>query len=396
MSAADLFFYILLAVLAQVVVFSALALLRRGMSALLRLGKPADGPEQAGWSGFREFRVVRRCIETPDESIRSFYLKPADGGPLPSYKPGQYLTFRLPVTDPATGEGKEIVRCYSLSDSPGKDGYRVSIKRVPPPGLSSNHFHDALREGDSVFVKPPGGHFFLKDGNGPVVLIAGGIGITPLLSMLNGALEENGAREVWLFYGVRNGADHAMKDHLATLARTHPGFRLQVCYSAPGAEDRKGRDYHHAGRIDVALLRQVLSFRVYDFYLCGPRGMLESMVPALRDWGIAEDNIHYEAFGPASLGKTGGAEPDAAPVSVTFSKSNKTLTWDGTAETLLDFAEDNGIHIDSGCRAGGCGSCQTAVIEGGVDYLQEPEFDAEGGACLPCVSRPKQDLVLEA
>jgi len=418
MSASELFLYILLVIIVQVVAFSILAFVGRLLKKLFRPDRSTEAshPETTpprtstslapSWSGFRDFRVERRIFESPDESICSFYLKPVDDAPLPSYKPGQYLTFQLPVIDPASGKPKNIIRCYSLSDRPGKDHYRVSIKRVlppgdvpdAPPGLSSNFFHDAIQEGDHVFVKPPGGHFFLKDGNGPVVLIAGGIGITPMLSMLNETLEQESDREIWLFYGVRNSADHAMKGHLKTLDQKHPNFRLHVCYSSPGTDDREGRDYQHAGRVDIALLRQLLSLQVYDFYVCGPRPMLETIVPALEDWGVADENIHYEAFGPASLFRASREEPSAGQVnvSVTFSKSGKTLTWDGSTDSLLEFAEDNGIHIDSGCRAGGCGSCQTTIEDGDVDYLQEPDFDADPGTCLMCVSRPKQDLVLEA
>jgi uncharacterized protein len=333
----------------------------------------------------------------------------------PDFKPGQFLTFRLDVADPAAGGRKQIVRCYSLSDRPGLDHYRVSVKRVSPPGLSSGYLHDIAREGDVLAVRAPGGHFFLEPGSGPVVLVAGGIGITPMLSMLNAAVANGRAgesphasyddaplpgrgRDIWLFYGVRNSAEHVMKEHLEALAAKHPNFRLHVCYSRPLPRDTKGADYHSEGHVDIALLRLTLPLGPYQFYVCGPRPMMESLVPALRAWGVAERNIHTEAFGPASLARPAPAEagPARAPIRVTFSKSGKSLAWDESAECLLDFAEKNGVEVVSGCRAGSCGTCQTTIEEGEVAYLRAPDFDPDPGCCLLCVSRPARDLTLAA
>ncbi|MCP3869396.1 MAG: FAD/NAD(P)-binding oxidoreductase, partial [Gammaproteobacteria bacterium] len=168
----------------------------------------ADEPNvtAASWEGFREFRVQRREVEDRNISICSFYLVPIDGQPLPSYRPGQFLTLRLKVEDPMTHQPKILVRCYSLSDRPRPDYYRVSIKRVPAPtdhpevpqGTSSNFFHDHVQEGSTLLVKAPSGHFHLmEDEPLPVVLISGGIGITPMLSIINTLLEGGSQREVW-------------------------------------------------------------------------------------------------------------------------------------------------------------------------------------------------------
>ena len=193
--------------------------------------------------------VQRRVVEDPGGCVRSFYLAPADGGPLPPYKPGQYLTFNLEVPDPAGGPPRSLVRCYSLSDRSRPDSYRITVKRVPappgrpelPPGAASNHFHDRIEEGATVSVRAPSGHFHLnEDSPLPIVLIAGGIGITPLLAILNTLAHWSDPREVWLFYGVRNGSEHIMKAHLETLKLGHPQLHLHVCYSEPGADDEFG------------------------------------------------------------------------------------------------------------------------------------------------------------
>jgi hypothetical protein len=360
------------------------------------------------WTGFREFSVGRRQFEDENRSICSFYLTPCDGEPLPAFRPGQFLTFRLVIEDPVSGESKTIVRCYSLSDAPRADFYRVSIKCVPapsdcpdvPPGVSSGFFHDHVHEGDHLMVKAPSGHFHLiEDEPLPIVLIGGGIGITPMLSILNSVLERGVEREIWLYYGVRNGSEHIMKGHLQALAERHDNFHLHVCYSAPGEDDVEGVDYDHRGRVDLPLLRNTLKLARYQFYVCGPKPMMESLVPGLEEWGVESGDIHYESFGPATLVKRETPAQIAVstrPVSVTFNRSRKRLTWNPAADSLLEFAEANGIDVDSGCRAGSCGSCQTALTAGKVDYNQQPDADIEPGHCLLCIATPSCDLVLEA
>ncbi|MEO5338065.1 MAG: 2Fe-2S iron-sulfur cluster-binding protein [Magnetospirillum sp. WYHS-4] len=411
MTAFELFLYITLGLLLQVTLFAAVAFSRHwqtyqqlrervaefgGEEAALVPEEATPAPiKGAAWEGFREFRVARKVFEDRSRSICSFHLVPTDGKPLLDFLPGQFLTFRL---DPGDGS-KPVTRCYSLSDRPGLDHYRVSIKRVSPPGLSSGHFHDHVREGDILTARAPSGHFYLERGNSPVVLVAGGIGITPMLSMLNATLGNGGNREIWLFYGLRDGGEHVMKEHLEGLAREHSNFRLHVCYSRPAPTDVEGRDYHHRGHVDITLLRLTLALRPYDFYICGPRAMMETLVPALEEWGVPDPRIHYEAFGPASLAKPARQQvpEDSGPaVAVTFAKSDRTLPWDGGAGSLLEFAERHGIKVDSGCRAGGCGSCQTRIEAGEVEYLQAPDYEPEPGTCLLCVSRPKRDLVLTA
>ncbi len=425
MTTGTLALIILVAILAQVAVVALIGFYRRRgqYRGLDGRGSRSHAPSAAtaenlsrtrpsspggSWAGFREFSVQRREFEDEGRSICSFYLVPCDGEPLPSFRPGQFLTFRLAMDDAVKVESKDVVRCYSLSDAPRPDHYRVSIKRVPappnrpdvPPGVSSGFFHDHVQEGDRLMVKAPSGHFFLiEDEPLPIVLIGGGIGITPMLSILNSVLERGIGREVWLFYGVRNGSEHVMKGHLQALANRHANFHLHVCYSAAGDGDLQGADYQHHGRVDLPLLRNTLKLAHYQFYVCGPKPMMESLVPALEEWGVDSADIHYESFGPATLEKrerpaktAGGAQA----VSITFGRSGKSLTWDPAADSLLEFAEANAIDVDSGCRAGSCGSCQTVLTAGEVDYSQQPDVDIEPGHCLLCIATPRCDLVLEA
>ncbi len=357
------------------------------------------------WTGVRKFRVQRKVDEGGD--VCSFYLVPHDGKPLAPFQPGTYLTFQLRIPN----RPKPLIRCYSLSESQYKqDFYRVSIKRVPPPrdqpdvppGLSSSFFHDQVNEDDILDVKAPNGQFFLDMSQStPVVLIGGGIGVTPVLSMLNAICDSGSTRETWFFFGVRNSRDHIMKEHLQQIANEHENVHLRVCYSNPLDGDTPGRDHHHDERISVELLQRVLPSNNYDFFLCGPPPMMNGLVPDLEAWGVPRQNIHFEAFGPATVKKAASAHPAEAtpsdePIDVTFAKSGKTCIWDGTADSLLDFAENNGVSIDSGCRAGNCGTCITAVKEGEAIYLSEPGSPPEEGSCLTCISVPKTNMVLDA
>lgn len=369
------------------------------------LAKIASDKSQLAWSGFRKFRVEGKVLEA--ESCCSFYLAPHDGRPLSAFLPGQYLTFRLPIP----GQPREVTRCYSLSDSPDHtDYYRVTIKRIPPPpnvpdapsGLVSSHFHDRIQVGDILDVKAPSGHFHLDaESRTPVVLVGGGIGVTPALSMLNYLITAPSKRDVWFFYGVRNGREHILKDHLTEIATLHPNVHIIACYSDPLPDESAGADFQFKERVSVDLFKRVLEVNNFDFYICGPPPMMESLTQGLSEWGVPADKIHFEAFGPASVKKVARPEPagaaDSIGVEVNFVRSNKTVKWSSAAGSLLELAESHGIRIDSGCRAGSCGTCVTAIRGGQVDYLSgNPDFDIEKGSCLACVAVPRSALSLDA
>jgi hypothetical protein len=415
-TAAQLLAYITVALLLQVVAVAAFAVWQRPSAA--GVSPPAGEGESVAaatgaWSGWRDFRVVRREFEDASQTQCSFHLQPIDGAPLTPFQPGQYLTFSLKVPDGVAGApvgARSITRCYSLSDRPDPARYRVTIKRVPPPpgqpalppGVSSSHFHDRVHEGDVLQVKAPSGHFFIDpDASVPAVFIAGGIGITPMMSMLRWCVAEQPERLVHLYYGVRSSGDHAFKQVLEDLAAEHPAFRLNVVYANPGPEDQLARDYQRVGYIDLALLRSSLPHGRHQFYVCGPPPMMQSLVPALREWGVQADDIHFEAFGPASVRPAGPVSNEpamatSASIDVRFSRSGRTLAWDGQDANLLDFAERHDLAVDSGCRSGSCGACQTRLLSGVVTYADKPDHDIPKGHCLLCVGKPQSALVLDA
>ncbi len=352
---------------------------------VIRKSEEAHG---APWSGWRKFEVT----QTVDEcgGVKSFYLRAHDQKPIPGFLPGQFLTFQLDIP----GQQKKIVRCYSLSDCPRDDHYRVTIKRLPE-GLVSGFFHDHVKEGSILDIKAPSGGFFLDTNKEtPVVLIGGGVGITPLLSMLNSVVESKSPRKVWLFFGVRNSDEHIMKAHLDQIAREYSQVELRVCYSQPLAADVLGRDYHHGERISLKAIKAELGTSNYDFFICGSAPMMKTVIDGLRDWGVPETKIRREAFGPASVKKPAPTKG----VSVVFARSDKKILWSGEEQSLLDLAEAQKIAtIDaSGCHAGSCGTCKTAIKSGKVTYNQDPGADIEEGSCLTCICVPETDLVLDA
>jgi len=415
----QLTFIIFVALIAQLTIFAAIAFYRQWQSfaelkrRLAEWEGTGDGyvpqerklplPIKPLWPEFREFQVQRKVLEDRNQTVCSFYLIPMDGKPLPTFKPGQYLTFHLDLADADTRASKSLVRCYSLSDEPHSEYYRVTIKKVPT-GKASSFFHEKVQAGDILKVKSPAGHFYLDTaGTGPVVLIGSGIGITPVLSMLNASLHYTPQREIWFYYGVRNGEEVIMKEHLDKLAKQYNNLHLYTCYSQPKAQEVKGVDYHHAGRIDITLLRLTLPLKPHHFYVCGPKPMMETLVSDLSAWGVPEHHIHYETFGPASLTKhetsrsaLGEEVTTATELTVTFSQSGKTFPWKKAATSLLEFAEDHGIAIASGCRAGSCGTCMTPLESGEVEYHQRPDADLKPGNCLLCISVPKTNLTLKA
>lgn len=359
------------------------------------------------WEGKRKFRIVGRKYENQRQDICSFYLAPYDHRPLPPYFPGQFLTFEMLVP----GQAQPVTRCYSLSDcSADPSRYRITVKRLSapgdapeatPPGLMSAYFHDHLNEGAIVRAFAPAGNFCLDErSDKPVVLVAGGVGITPIMSMLNALVRSGSTREVWLFCGARNRSEHAMQADLRKIAGDHANIRMLVAYSRPGQSCQRGVDYDFEGHICVEHIRLVIKERDCEYYICGPEQMMQSITQGLANHGVPADDIHFESFGPATAGKEEREadtleETQAREFKVQFTRTGKTVKWTPGAGTLLELAEANGVKTRFACRQGICGTCMARLSNGEVDYVRKPGSEPDAGSCYPCIALPKSDVTLD-
>jgi nitric oxide dioxygenase len=246
----------------------------------------SNAAAEGGWRGARSFRVERKVCES--EEITSFYLVPADGGPVMAHQPGQYIGLRLLI------DGQEQRRNYSLSSvSNGRD-LRISVKREAG-GLVSSHLHAQVNEGDTLDVFPPAGGFTLAASDKPLVLISGGVGITPTLAMLDEALKS--ARPVHFIHCARNRAVHAFRDAIDALAARHPQLKRFYCYDQASAGDAPDA----IGLLDQDRLAQWLpATRDLDAYFLGPKPFMAQVKRSLKTLGVPEAQTRYEFFGPAT------------------------------------------------------------------------------------------------
>jgi nitric oxide dioxygenase len=250
-----------------------------------------------GWNGWRDFRVESTKPES--EIIRSFILVPVDGRQVMRHRPGQYLTFALNI--PGTGLLK---RNYSISSGPDDRAYRISVKREAypglPAGLASNWLHDHAGPGTVLKAAPPAGEFFLNEKeDNPVVLLSGGVGLTPVLSMLEQIVHSGSDRPTWYIHGAENGRVHAMREHVRELASRAPNVTVRTLYNVPEPRDEPGRHYDQRGLISAEWLARNTPIDEAVYYLCGPRPFLRAMVGGLARNGAQLRNIRYEFFGPA-------------------------------------------------------------------------------------------------
>lgn len=249
---------------------------------LYKAKQEADG----GWRGARDFRVVRR--EQESSEIVSFYFAPIDGKPVLKAEPGQYIGLQLFI------DGAEQRRNYSLSALCDGEQYRISVKREAG-GKVSNHLHDQLQLGDTLKLFPPSGDFTLAPGDKPLVLISGGVGITPTLAMLEAALKTE--RPVHFIHCARNGSVHAFRDWIDSLAAQHPQLQRFYCY----AEDDGSRDANAVGLLTQDLLAEWLPrARDVDAYFLGPKGFMAAIRRHLKALGVPDAQSRYEFFGPAA------------------------------------------------------------------------------------------------
>jgi ferredoxin-NADP reductase len=355
------------------------------------LSGPAGRP--LAWQGFRPFVVKNATMESLD--ICSFQLASQDNAPLPPFQPGQHLAVKIQTGN----QGKYLIRMYSICSPQNATTYRIAVKREQY-GQASAWLHDHLKEGDVLEASAPRGTFTLLPGEGPVVLLGAGVGITPLLSMLYALQSSNTSRQVWWVYSVRDRHHHCFIEELRQIAADWPALHVVNIYSRPGSSGIKGVDFSCSGHLDADIIQSQKIPINADFYLCGPAQYLDDTTAMLRSLGAEENRIRFETFGlnissinarpPHLPAKNNGAGP-----LLTFNKSNISFKWDPRFTSILDAAEACDIPVAWSCRMGVCHRCESALLDGNVQYLTQPLDLPSEGNILICCSIPASPITLD-
>ncbi|MFN7980520.1 MAG: iron-sulfur cluster-binding domain-containing protein [Vicinamibacterales bacterium] len=349
-------------------------------------------PASAG-KGFTQTPILAVFDESPD--IKTIRIRRPEAF---VFKAGQFIPVRIRV------DGKEHVRCYSISSSPLSGGFlEISVKRQ---GVVSNALHATARIGGILTVKAPNGHFTYPSGDDrPLVLLAGGVGITPLVSMLRYAVHSEPSRPVTLIYSAHTHRSLAFYDELVALERRHPQVRVVFAVTRDGSPGPA----FYPGRVDGLFLQTMVpSIRHAITLMCGPAAMLESLRAELDKLGVPRDQVRFEVFEAAVAASTRQPDSDASvPVARREQPSGaacamRCLPNDATVEvgrgqTILEAAEHAGVDVPSLCRAGVCGTCRVRVTEGDVD-CESSTLDAgelAQGYVLACVATPRTDCTVQ-
>ena len=374
-------------------------------------GLTGAGAEPPAYAGFRPFRVARVVRETP--SVRSFVLEPADGTPLPRHRAGQFVAVRVP-----DGRGGALSRSYSLSAAPDGATLRLSVKR---DGAASALLHDRVGAGATVELAAPRGGFVLPaprrpadapagapaggtaadDRPRPLVLISAGIGVTPVLAMLQALVAEGSRRPVTWVHVTRSGDEHAFAVEVAGLLARLPAARSHVRYTRPLPSDRLGIDFDAAGRVTREALAALDLSADAEAFVCGPAAFMADVGAALTALGLDPAAVRTEAFGAAE--PPVGAPPPHLPAgppadgpTVTFSRTGLTVRFgQGRWQSLLELAEDCDVPVGWSCRTGVCHRCETGLVAGDVGYEPAPLDPPATGSALLCCASPRTDVTLD-
>lgn len=353
---------------------------------------------QRAWPGWRTFYVTERRIEA--EGVLGLRFEATDGGELPDYLPGQHLTLRVS----SVGDRSELVRAYSLTGPAAEQqrrSYTIAVRlhsgRAAAAerfeGRMSSHLHRNVAVGDEVELRAPGGSFVLPTVSPqPVVLIAGGIGITPFISLLESLPGGSDMPEVWLYGAHRNSMAHAFRRRIAELARSLPHLHVVDHYSAPQPQDRRGVDFSSDARLTARSVDAALIERRARFYLCGPTALMQALTQGLVERGVPAFDVFSEVFrSPAVMPKDG-----LQACKVSFTRSGRTaVNWTPAQGTLLQLGESMGLKMASGCRVGQCESCAVRLLSGRVHHLHGTDPD-DTTSCLACQAVPIGDVALDA
>ena len=383
---------------------------RASFEALLQNHSAAAGSGNAGLvpasashpvaAGFRPVMVT--AIDREGADVLSLTLQDAEGQPLRTALPGQYVVLRL---RPTAG-GPALFRSYSLSGPLSAERYRISVK-IEPNGAVGTYLQAHLRVGDVLDISLPRGTFTLQADERPVVLLSAGIGVTPVLAMLHTLAESRSVRQILWLYQARDREHHPFAAEVRRLMLALAHGRSNVCYSSPGPNDKIAEDFDGTGHLSRSVLDQVGIPRDADVYLCGPTRFMGDMKEALVALGVAPARIHVELFNgsesmtPGVVGTvTRPPHPPAHDAGtgalVSFARSGITAHWDATAyQSLLELAEACDVPVRWSCRTGVCHNCESGLVSGTVVYAPEPLDKPAEGNLLVCCSQPTRDVVID-
>jgi len=342
-------------------------------------------------------RPTRNFQETPD--VKTFrFLNPL-GGALPfSYLPGQFLTLAVAPED------KPIKRSYTISSSPTQHDYAEITVKHEEGGVISGFLHERVHEGDLIDISGPSGLFtFTGRECKCILLIGGGVGITPLMSVLRYLTDRSWPGDIFLLYGVKTPQDIIFREELDYLRRRNPNLRVVVSVSRPEGTDWKGA----TGRIAKELITQFVPDVASRYvHICGPVSMMEAARKMLVELGVPDGGIKTELFGPA-LGKPEPGLPPAVSLPPSVAASLPTITFSASDKSaplppdkcILDVADEIGVEIDNSCRVGTCGTCRIKLLSGAVSMAVEDGLepgDKENGIILACQAKSTGNVVVGA
>lgn len=345
------------------------------------------------------YQVVNIIKES--ETISSFHLKP-ESGQLFNFKPGQFLIIRLTIN------GKQSVRTYTVSSAREDQYYRISVKQELslseeiPDGVVSNYLHQQLQIGQVIEAKAPGGNFFFEPKKEkPALLVAAGIGITPMIAIIRQSLIEamktRYLRPITLVAIARNESERAFYDEINQLIDSAQG-QINVYWCLTQSENplSKGREFQLLGRPSKALYESIISNKQTDAYLCGPGQFMQQTYDTLRSIGLSDYSIYAEAFGPSSL-KRDGVQSNSqiaknAMVTIETDNSGSSIEqqWNEADGSLLEFLEGHGVQPAYGCRSGQCGSCKATLIKGEVEHFMPTGIELNSDEVLLCCAKPSK------
>ncbi len=349
--------------------------------------------------GFRRLAVL--AIDQESADVISLTMESADGHPLPTALPGQYVVLRLQPSP-----GPPVLRSYSLSGPPSRELYRIGLK-IEPNGVAGNYLREHVHVGDAIEVSAPRGSFVLQQGDGPIVLLSAGIGATPVLAMLHALANAHSTRQVFWLHSSRDGKHHPFAAEVRRLMLGLSHARSYVSYSRPGLDDKIREDFTAAGRLSHSIFNELDVPRNAEVYLCGPTRFMADMKESLANYGITPERLHVEMFnGRESMMPGVASSPKRIPHSpkddaqtgplVSFARSGIAAHWGMSAyQSILELAEACDIPVRWSCRTGVCHNCESGLVSGAVVYEPEPLDKPADGNVLVCCAQPISDVVVD-